>query len=226
MFCSRNASRSATARRVYRGKQSRRALAALALGLLVTHAQAGPISFDIAGAPGSAVDASVDPVFCLGCSVTTTLKSGLDAITFSLAQGESHTFDFFKIRVGGLGGATIDITATLGFDLPFGMSATGNADGWYATILGKVSGGALAWNDLPTILTAADGAQFSVDFSDVAGFTIGNSAWVQATVTAIAEAAPPVDPQQNAVSEPATLAMLGLGLFGIAALRRRAAAVR
>jgi hypothetical protein len=154
--------------------------------------------------------------------VTTALKSGLDALTFSLGQGESHTFDFFKIGVGGLGGATVDVVATLGFDLPFGMSATSNGDGWYATLLGKVSGGSLVWNDLPTILTAPNGAQFSVDFSDVAGFTIGNSAWVQTTVTAIAEAPPPVDPQQNAVSEPGTLGILGLGLFGIAALRRRA----
>ena len=224
MLSSRNASRSASESK--RGKRPRTALAALATALLVSHAQAGPISFDIADAPGSSASASVNPIFCLGCSVATTLKSGLDAIAFSLAEGESHTFDFFKIRVGGLGGATVDVTATLGFDLPFGTSATGNGDGWYATILGKVSGGALAWNDLPTILTAADGAQFSVDFSDVAGFTIGNSAWVQATVTAIAEAPPPVDPQQNAVAEPATIAMLGLGLFGIAALRRRAPATR
>jgi hypothetical protein len=164
MFSSGHARRSARAREAHRGQRSRIALTALAVALLVGQAQAGPISFDLADGPESSVSASVSPVFCWGCSVTTTLKSGFDAITFSLGQGESHTFDFFKIRVGGLGGATVDVAATLGFDLLFGMSATGNGDGWYATLLGKVSGGSLVWNDLPTILTAPDGAQFSVVF--------------------------------------------------------------
>ena len=204
--------------------------AALAASLAAAPAAAAPIEFDLAGSPASSVTATLGSSFCLGCFVTTSLDTHLDALAFALNEGESRTFDFFRIRVGGIGGALVDVSATLGFDLPSGTSTSGSADGGFATILGKVSGGFLHWNDVPSVVTLLDGSQFSVDFSDVSGFTLGNSAQVTATVTALKEApaivdAPVPEAASGAVPEPGTLSLLAVSalglLFGRAAVSRR-----
>ena len=194
--------------------------AALAAWFAVAPATAAPIEFDVAGSPASAVTATLGSSFCLGCFVTTTLSTDLDGLTFSLNQAESRTFDFFRIRVGGLGGALVDVSATLGFDLPTGASVSGAGEGGYATIFGKVSGGFLHWHADPYVVTLLDGSQFSVDFSDVSGFTIGNSAQVTATVTALKEAevvdkAPLPESAAAAVPEPGTLSLILLSALGL-----------
>ena len=186
-------------------------------------ARAGPLSFDAAGAPLSSVSATLGSSFCFGCYVNTTLNPALDGIAFTLGQGQSATFDFFRITVGGFGGATGQVTAALGFDSPFGVSVVRNGGGAFVTLAGIVSAGTLVWSDPPSIVTGADGSKFSVDFSDIAGFTFGNSAQVTANVTVLAEATPPAP---ALVPEPSTIALLVLSLLlGIPArlYRRRAA---
>jgi hypothetical protein len=140
-----------------------------------------------------------------------TLVPGLDGVSFSLALGESETFDFFDVTVGGLlGGGTADITATLAFDEP-PSSGTGTGTGSWFTFLGILSAGALTWDTQPSPINLSDGGSFEIQFSDICEFGLGNTATVLATVTNTSAPVP----------EPATALLLVSGLVGIAGFRKR-----
>lgn len=183
---------------------------------IASQAHAAPLSFNIAGNPQSWATATLGPSWCFRCSISTTLNPDLDSIAFALDPGQSSTFDFFEISVGGFGGALADIQAMLAFDLPSSAAVEVEGNGAFFTLGGVLSGGTLAWNTLPSIITAPDGSQFSVDFSDLTGLTIGNSATVTATIMALSVADTPV-----AVPEPGTMALLGLGILVIICTQRR-----
>ena len=173
-------------------------------------ASASPVTnFDIDG-PGSSVSTTGYP------QLSANLVAGLDNEMFSLAQGESHSFDFFTISIDpqGVSGGAYGIDATLAFDTPAGSGpAQGSGGGFAWTLAGIISGGFLFWDNstLPDILTTANGSIFSVDFSDGLDLTLGNSATVQATVTAT-----------SVVPIPAALPLMagGLGLLGFMGWRR------
>jgi len=116
-------------------------LTGIGLGISSGQTQAAPLSFEIAGAPLSSASATLGPSFCFGCSINTALNPGLDAIAFTLNPGQSTTFDFFRISVGGFGGAYADVSATLAFDLPSGVTVVGEGDGAFLTLRGIVSAG-------------------------------------------------------------------------------------
>jgi hypothetical protein len=173
-------------------------------------ASASPvINFDIDG-PGSSVSTTGYP------QLSANLVAGLGNEMFSLAQGESHSFDFFTISLDPCcwTSGVYGIEATLAFDAPAGSGpAQGSGGGWASTFFGIISGGFLTWDSstLPDILTTANGSIFSVDFADGIDLSLGNSATVQATVTAT-----------SVVPIPAALPLMagGLGLLGFMGWRR------
>ncbi|MBN9671462.1 hypothetical protein [Roseibium aggregatum] len=189
------------------------AAALTAFGLMTGAASAAPvINFDVAGASGgSSVSVSgFNGLFSVG-SISANLASGLDSTVFSLAKGESKTFDFFTLSTDG-GAGKYSVSATLAFDDP---SGTGTADasggGKAISFFGIVSLGKLFWQagSLPDYLFTSNGSLFSVDFADGVALVLGGTATITATVTAI-----------EVVPVPAALVLMLSGLFGLGVFSR------
>ncbi|MEQ9562405.1 MAG: hypothetical protein RLN69_07790, partial [Woeseiaceae bacterium] len=84
-------------------------------------------------ADGSSVDAYITSSNCLGCFIDVSLSDDLEGATANLEIGESFTFDFFDIVVGGLiGTAQVELEAILALASPQ-VSAFGNGFGGFAS---------------------------------------------------------------------------------------------
>ncbi|MDX1587738.1 MAG: PEP-CTERM sorting domain-containing protein [Oleiphilaceae bacterium] len=143
-----------------------------------------------------------------------TLSDTLADTRFSLAEEESHTFDFFDIKLPEVGTGDTDIRANLAFTRPGELDGTGEANAFWLSIL-FFSLGDLKWLEQPGLIEMDNGDRFYLAFSDLQGAQLGQSATVTATVTAKNIA------NTNRVPAPAPLALLSMGLLGLAFSRRR-----
>jgi hypothetical protein len=144
-------------------------------------------------------------------TISAVLATDLGDNIFSLADGQSRTFDFFNITTGGFGLGTASIQATLAFIQPPGIIAAGAGSGRWFSIPILFSGGYLNWGTQPGTFYTANGDFFDVTFENVSVLGSGNSTTVHATVTAHATPVP----------EPATVLLLGSGLVAVWGVRRK-----
>lgn len=181
---------------------------------LSTSAQSAPLLDFETSHDESSVALSDSTDVSLG-DLDVSLSEGLRDTRFSLAKGESTTFDFFDITLPTLGVGKADVDATLAFLSPETISGSAQGSGlWGSLVIG--SGGRLNWDNQPGLIELDDGSTFHLAFSDLKGIQLGQEATVSATVEArsIADYA-------NAVPAPGTLALFGLGLAGLAMGQRR-----
>ncbi len=138
----------------------------------------------------------------------------LSATPFTLADGVTQALDFFTLTASGIVITnTYNVTANLAFSTPL-IASEGIGGGKFSTFFGIISGGTLSWTDMPKTFTLADGNVITIDFQD--GWTINvlnNTAMVHAYVTN--------NGGGTAVPEPTTLLLFGLGLLGLAGVRRK-----
>lgn len=188
----------------------RKCLGIVAASLIAfSSAHASPLLVDPVvvdpSASSSDVQAQITSSACWGCFIDVSLSGGLEGVSASLGLGESFTFDFFDITVGGLiGSAQVQVNALLGLDSP-GITAAGTGFGGFASFLYIINGGHLTWVQ-PSAFDLGDGTFLGVSFEDLFEFGIGNSTTVSATVHRFA-AAP--------VPEPGTAALLIVGLLAL-----------
>jgi hypothetical protein len=173
---------------------------------------------------GSSVSANTGDGLIIG----TALVNGLSNVAFNLNDGQSTTFNFFKIwtpetDVGKDDKKPIAISATLDFDNPLDTGA--NVTG--VTFGGSffVQWGEVVWS--APVIVSSGGISFKVSLSNetfnggLFGLNEGpcDGAIVQATVTQLCSDVPSRVPDSGS-----TIAFLGLALssVGIIARRRRA----
>lgn len=188
----------------------------------VQAALAIPLSYDIGS--GSSVTAnSGDP----GLLISTSLVGGLGSNLFTLDNGQSKTFDFFRISTteGAINGDDLtpkSVNAFLDFAVPnpnSGTTVNGQTYGVLSGLWGSIQYGKLVWSG-PVFVTAAD-RTFQISLSDEV-FNYGAlwgtgkiGAVVEATVTQVSSQTPAPVPEGSA-----TAGLLGLGLLAVAFSRR------
>ena len=179
--------------------------------LITASVQATPIYVDPT-TDGSYVEFRINDSKCsrfAPCGIEGVISDSLDGPGYWLNAGDSWTFDFFDVYVGGFGVVRdFSVEAVLAFLSPDIMPAA-SGNGSFFTLFGLVSGGTLYWEQ-PDAIQLDDGSWLHVTFENVKELGFGNHTTVSATASRYYVAVP----------EPGTLALFGLSLIGLWFVRR------
>lgn len=131
------------------------------------------------------------------CSISATIADGLSApLSFSLASGESKTFDFLTLDVAGIGlPRDLALSATLAFTEPALTSsadATGSLFFFESGFLGgSFLGGVDGFDGAPALISLADGTMVEIAFGGFDGLMAGKQTSISATVSVLSAPPPP-----------------------------------
>lgn len=195
------------------------------VGLMTTASLAGATVFKVSAASfmlgsGYGIDNNDLGVF-FNTDAFSAQSFTLDTI------GASKSFDFGSIKFqetdiksNQTGAGGLKVIASLTFDSPLAQAITVNAAGTAYTGLANDSEEDYKIEWTPTFVNFGSGGEFRLDLSDLS-FTSNGTKAELATVTLLK--LPAGAPATGEAPEPGTVALLGLGLLGVAAARRKAA---
>ena len=206
-------------------------LSAVALLGLSSGAIAGPVSFTITSAqflPGSGY--GIDSNEASGTLLDVRFSnSAFSTLSFSLTPGQFATFNFGTVDLeepeasGGIVANetdALDINAKLTLTAPAGLVQTINATG--QAFVGVISDGSvdygIDWS--PVSVAFGNGGLFEISLSDMA--ISGDGVQFQTATIRLLQAPNDVTSPTN-IPEPASIALVGIGLSCVAVTRRRRA---
>ena len=207
------------------------AVGAAAIFALSPGASADPIAFSVTAAqfvPGAGYGIDADETSGTRLDVRFS-TSAFSTQNFALGVNQSFTFNFGTIDMEEPNGHSgiaadeldgLDITAKLTFTAPTGLTQT-------VTATGVATAGGLSDSQVdyvidwaPVTILFGNGGSFRLSLNDMALFDLGTQ-FQTATITLLSLANDPLP--ANDLPEPATFALLGLGIGSIALVRRRRA---
>lgn len=156
----------------------------------------------------------------LSGSETTTITLTNNAAQSQTVRANGTVDLFFSSNLAGLTFANplVSLSATTGF-----VTLTPGATQSFGPLTDTDT---IALAPLPSLFSVSGGGQFSISCESLSGIALtgggGNVASTQATTAGCgASIAYDYTPTTNKVPEPASMALVGLGMMGLAAIRRR-----